>query len=261
MKQEVLTAVKGMNFWSYLARNVPAHYSWGTKISLDDIMSWSKTMDEPILRLPKSQYQLAVTIFRCICRVCGDEDEPATFKQREKSRMLLIKVGMEKSQRIRDEIILQLVKQIRKNKGKLSTESAFSLLGCVVSTILPSEELIYPLMNWLVSMIDLHTNDAYRDWSRYILSRVYHSHLAEDKRFFTPDPLEVAYVTNRKKVKIPLYMGNGTFLTMWIESYTDFEELKAAALQRLGLKTSHHWRYGFVEYIEYEEKFGSVEIM
>lgn len=257
MKQDVLAAAKGMNFWVYLAKNVPAHYSWGNKVSLDDLMSWSKTIDEPILRLPKSQYQLAVTIFRSILRVCGDEEEQATFRQKEKARMLLIKLGMEKSQRIKDEIILQIVKQIRKNKGKLSTENAFSLLAGVLSAINASENLVFPLLNWLISMIDLHQNDAYRDWSRFILCRVYHSHLAVDKRFFCPDPFEVAYVTNRKKIKVPLYMPNGTFLTLWIESYTDFEQLKAAALQRLGFKTSHQWRYGVIEYIEYENKFGT----
>lgn len=68
MKQDVLTASKGMDFWSYLAKNVPAHYTWGTKQSLDDVLSWAKQMDEPILRLPKTSYQLAVTLFKCKCK-------------------------------------------------------------------------------------------------------------------------------------------------------------------------------------------------
>jgi hypothetical protein len=96
-----------------------------------------------------------------------------------------------------------------------------------------------------------------RDWCRYILARVYYMHMAQDKRYFNPDPMEMAYVTNRKKVKVHLFMPNGAFLTLWIESYTTFEDLKKEALFRLGYKTKHYWRWGVIEFIEYPEKFGT----
>lgn len=165
---------------------------------------------------------------------------------------------MEKTQRMRDEILIQLIKQVRKNNKKSSVEAAFSLLANILSISYPSEGLLFPLMNWLMNMVTHHKNEGYKDWCRYILARVYYMHLAQDKRYFNPDPMEMAYVTNRKRIKIHLFMPNGAFLTLWIESYTTFEELKKEALFRLGYKTKHYWRWGVIEYVEYSDKFGIV---
>lgn len=188
--------------------------------------------------------------------MCGDEEEQTSAKAKQRARNQLIKIVMEKTQRLRDEIIIQLIKQVRKNNRKSSVEAAFSLLANVVSIAYPSEGLLFPLMNWLMNMVIYHKNEGYKDWCRYILARVYYMHLAQDKRYFNPDPMEMAYVANRKRVKVHLFMPNGAFLTLWIESYTTFEDLKKEALYRLGYKTKHFWRWGVIEYIEYSDKFG-----
>ena len=44
MKEEVKTAVKGMEFWPYLAKKLPSHFTWGTKIKLGDLISWGKVV-------------------------------------------------------------------------------------------------------------------------------------------------------------------------------------------------------------------------
>ena len=192
---------------------------------------------------------------KVILRFCGDEEEVTTIEAKTKARNQIIKYSVEKPQRVRDEMILQLIKQIRNNKKKLSTENAWGLLACVVSIGAPSDRFVYPLMNWLMNMIDIHQNEGYKDWARFILCRVYNYHIMFDKRVFIPDIIEMAYVLNRKRTKVPVYMSNGAFLTMWIESYTDIEAMKSEALLRLGLKTDHKWRYGILEYIEYPTKY------
>jgi hypothetical protein len=182
--------------------------------------------------------------------------EQASIKQKEKAKYTVCKIAMENSFRIKDEIMLLCIKQIRKNKRKLSAESAWGMLACMLSLTSPSEGLSYPMMNWLINVVELHPNQAYKDWASYCLARAYRTFINEDKRFFSPHPMEMAYVSNRKGVKIPLYCSNGAFITMWIESYNDFEELKAEALLRLGLKTEHHWRYTVIEIVEYDTKYG-----
>jgi hypothetical protein len=42
MKEDVKTAVKGMEFWPYLAKKLPAHFTWGVKVKLADLISWGK---------------------------------------------------------------------------------------------------------------------------------------------------------------------------------------------------------------------------
>jgi hypothetical protein len=154
MKQEVLANARGMEFWTYLAKNVPAHYQWGVKMSLDDLISWGKvagwsrrssTSRSCVCRsrsiTSRSPYSGVRLGSLGILRVCGDEVEQATIKQKEKAKYTVCKILMENSFRIKDEIMLLCIKQIRKNKRKLSAESAWGMLACMLSLSSPSEGL------------------------------------------------------------------------------------------------------------------------
>jgi MyTH4 domain len=163
---------------------------------------------------------------------------------------------LEKGPRIRDEIILQLVKQIRGNTNKFSAEAAWATLASVTSIASPSDNFSYPLMHWLIDIIDLHENKSYKEWGRFILARLYNNLSAQDKRVFVPESNEISYIINKRQIKAPLFMPNGAFMTMFIESYTDFETMKKTALYRMGLHTDHVWRYGIMEVVEYDNKYG-----
>lgn len=173
--------------------------------------------------------------------------------------MRVFKLGLEKTQRIRDEIILLVIKQIRKNEKSISTSNAWSLLAMVLSVFEPSKGLAYPLMNWFMNVIDHHKNPAYQTWARYILCRVYKLHIMRDSRVFVPIFLESQYIKYMKKIRFNVFMMNGTFMQVWIESYTTFRELKHLVLAKLDLQTRHHYRYGFMEQIDkktsYDERF------
>lgn len=65
MDDETLNLARGSNFWKYLANVVPGHYQWGLKVPLDELLSFTKEIDEPILLLPKTQHILSQTAFRC----------------------------------------------------------------------------------------------------------------------------------------------------------------------------------------------------
>jgi hypothetical protein len=191
-----------------------------------------------------------------ILRICGDEEEKPTAKQKERAKLLLMKLALEKSPRIRDEIILQLVKQIRGNPNKISSDVAWGTLACILSMSNPSEGFTYPLMHWLIDVIEIHESPSFKEWGRYILARIYNNHNSIDKRVFVPEVNEITYIYNKKMIKIAVFMPNGTFMTCYIESYTNFDALKDQVLKRLGLHTEHTWRYGIMETVEFENKFG-----
>lgn len=138
----------------------------------------------------------------------------------------------------------------------MSGEAAWATLACVLSISGPSEQFTFPVMHWLVDVIDLHQTKSFQEWARFCLSRIYHKLSSHDRRVFIPEKNEIAYISNKKQLKVPLFMANGAFMTMYIESYTDFEGLKRAALARMGLHTAHLWRYGILEVVEYENKYG-----
>lgn len=152
-----------------------------------------------------------------------------------------------------------MIKQIRKNEKSISTSNAWSLLAMVLSVFEPSKPLAFPLMNWLMNVIDHHKNPAYQSWARYILCRVYNLYKMKDTRVFTPIYLESQYVKYMKKIRFNVFMMNGTFMQVWIESYTTFRELKHLVLAKLNHQTRHHYRYGFMEQVDkrtsYDERF------
>ena len=63
--EETLVQIKNTSFWKFLAKNIPGHYSWGRKISLDDLISFTDSIDEPLFLLPKSLQFLSQNAFRC----------------------------------------------------------------------------------------------------------------------------------------------------------------------------------------------------
>lgn len=65
MDNDILTNVRGSSFWKYLSKVIPGHYQWGLKVPLDELISFTKEIDEPILLLPKTQHVLSQTAFRC----------------------------------------------------------------------------------------------------------------------------------------------------------------------------------------------------
>jgi len=180
-----------------------------------------------------------------ILKVCGDID--ATDEEKKQSVQKLYKLGLENTQRITDEIIMLLIKQIRSNENITSTQNCWALLGQMISVLEPSKPLAFPLMNWFLNVIDHHQNKAYQTWARYLLCRVYRLYKMPDKRVFSPIYLESQYVKYMKKIRLNVFMMNGAFMTVWVESYTTFRELKVLVLAKLDVQTRHHWRYGFME--------------
>ena len=71
--------------------------------------------------------------------------------------------------------------------------------------------------------------------------------------------MEILYVSKMKMIQIFVYLPNGTFMKVYIESYTSFDELKILIMVKLGIKPVLGWRFGFMEQIEksdkYEERF------
>ena len=65
MDETIKNMVRGASFWKYLSKVVPGHYQYGVKVPLDDLISHTKEMDEPILLLPKTQHVLSQIAFEC----------------------------------------------------------------------------------------------------------------------------------------------------------------------------------------------------
>lgn len=87
------------------------------------MISYSKTIDEPLLLLPKSQQVYSINSFRDILIYCGDVE--ATESSRRHALYKLIKLALGKSRRLKDEICLMIIKQIRKNPNSESTDKAW----------------------------------------------------------------------------------------------------------------------------------------
>ena len=182
MDEETQRLAKESDFWDYLAKNVPGHYQWGQLIDLDTLLSHSINIDEPILLLPKSKKEQSLNAFKEILKFCGDIE--ADDAQKKEAIMRLYKISLKKSKRLKDEIILLIIKQIRKNTTPSSVVRAWTLLANLLSVVKPSKGFTLPLLNWLMKVIDHSPEKGYQDWAKYIVMRVYKMYKIKDERVF-----------------------------------------------------------------------------
>jgi hypothetical protein len=116
-------------------------------------------------------------------------------------------------------------------------------------------------MHWLIDIIDLHESPSYKEWARMSLARMYYNLSSTDKRVYVPEINEISYICNKKQSKTAVFLPNGAFMTCYIESYTDFDALKKLVLQRLSFHGEPAWRFGIMEVVEYENKYGSAPVI
>jgi len=249
-------------FWEYLNTITPIHYKWGKKLSLDEIMLHSEDMEEPITRIPKSLVGTAMKTFKDILMYCGDTPRGmGVSKGSGMDDILSSFLGSVclQTAKFRDEVFVQLVKQLRNNPSDESQKNAWGMFACLASCCSPSREFLNPLCNWLVGIIENHDQSLYKTMGKYVLAKVYKAYNLKVRRTFQLTQDESRCCLSLKKSRIIIHLMNGTYLQLYVESWETFEDLKISVMERLGLPMEKANIFGFIEVIEkkdcFEERF------
>ena len=142
-------------------------------------------------------------------------------------------IVLENEDAVKDELYLILIKQSRNNPRKESMERVWHILALACSIILPSKGFLPALYNYLLMVIDNHPEQRFKEWAHYSLKRLYNLDKNKFKRNFGPSDLEIHANRHRKQILLPIYLQNGGYFTVPVESYFSTQEILRAALNAL----------------------------
>ena len=167
MDLERLNKIKKTPFWTYLLGALQPHLRFGDTLSIDNLIAFYPSYEKPLFSMKSSLHFFVEKIYNWAMKVINETGENPERKIKN-----IISLCHEKEKVLTDETLLLLVKLVRKNPNRETEERAWQLLACVSNCLLPSEEFVYPLYNYYVTVIDSHPEERAREWARYCLKRL-----------------------------------------------------------------------------------------
>lgn len=151
---------------------------------------------------------------------------------------------------MRDEIFLQLLRQTREHPKKMGRLRMWKLIAIVVSAYPPSADLFWPLCNYIYSLLEREGEDEEVNFfMMFIFARLHYFYYRGNRKEI-PSEAEIQYIEERRRILMPVYLADGTFFPIFVESYTTAKEAKALVFDQLKLPVEKDVVYHFQEVCE-----------
>ena len=256
MESSDLTKAKKTKFWEYLVNTLGIHLRYGEKLSIDKLISYYPSYEEPLFFLKNSFHFAVEQSYGWILKYTGIDGTQT--KNREKKIKEMQTVCRDKGDSLVDEIYLIIIKMLRNNPEDETIPKVWELFAFMASYKLPSESFKFPVFNYLLAVIENHPDPEFKCWAKYVLKRMYSLHKNKFKRNYVVSMDEMTYIKGRKLIPVPIYLQNGQSFFTFIESYTTAGEMLQAVLDYLKVEENDRQYYCLIESVEkvskYEEK-------
>jgi hypothetical protein len=166
-----LTRAKKSNFWDYLINTLGVHIRYGEKLTIDKLISYYPSYEEPLFYMKNN---LHFSVERCYgwilkyAKIDGLESKGPHKKVKK-----LHSICMDKGEQIVDEVYLILIKMLRKNPEIHTIIKIWEFLAFMASYRLPSLKFLYPVYNYLLTVIEHNPSTDSKTWAKYVLKRMY----------------------------------------------------------------------------------------
>lgn len=238
---EVLNKLKTSKFWDFVMDNVTPHSRFGEVLNIDKMMSYYPQFEEPLQKVKSELVFVVEKIFKWILKISESDPAQRTKNPARKIRKI-IHIVLDKGEPLSTELYLTLIKFIRNHHPlkdeRKRVEKLWHLMACVCSCVLPEPESLYPIYNYLVSVIDNHSEDYQREWARYCLKRLAMLEKNRYRRANAPGRREIGLLLQRKKFEVPIFLQNGDSVLLSLENYSLVEEARMAVLKMLNVPPS-----------------------
>ena len=195
-----------------------------------EIMTHQTTLiKKPLTNLPASLNDIAVQLFKNLVSYMGDRRSSKKEDSHLKKHMRL---AMNSPEELKDEVYLQLIKQLTNNPSEQSREKGWTFFSIIASIYPPSMELYYCLIKYLLNIID-GNDDNLKQRANYIAIRLMKTF--QNKRRYSPSLVETNYIRVMKPIPVEINFFSGAATTMQVESYTTIRDLKTAVMRKLQL--------------------------
>ena len=171
MDSSDLTRAKKTKFWDFLVNNLGVHLRYGEKLTIDKLISYYPSYEEPLFHLKNNLHFSIEQCYGWILKYCGIDG--ASSKTKDKKIKKLQSVCMDKGGQVVDEVYLILIKMLRNNPEEETVIRVWEIIAYMASYCLPSANFLYPVYNYLLTVIEHHPEAESKSWARYTLKRLY----------------------------------------------------------------------------------------
>lgn len=241
---DILKKIERNDFMAYCKENVKDRSYWGKKMTVDQILSYSKNINGPILALHGEVAGLAMKNFK---RVVAIINEKVTKTAAVNIIKRMIKMAVKNSAEIRDEIFFQIIKQLRANYRQESLYQAW-ILFCIISCfITPSESSVYPILNYIKKdVIDVSRDDEVKKAARFVFVRIVKGFLTRG-RAVLPCSAEIELIRKKQKLSARINLFTGGYLTVFFENYTIISDILKQICEMIEIPKEHWPAFGLYE--------------
>ena len=157
-------------------------------------------------------------------------DRKSSKKQLEHANKHL-KLTMNATEDLKNEAYVQVLKQMKDHKEYEKSIRAWNFLAILASCYIPSIELFYSILNYLLVEIKNNADKNIVNHANYVFTRLYKTY--EIKRKNIPSDNELTHIEFMKPIVVPVHFFSDTSASADIESYTTVKELKTSIMKKL----------------------------
>lgn len=243
LDSEVARNVESADFWTFAKKYIPPVVSWGRTLSVDQVLSFSKSMDTCILHLPEEIQHMGMKNFARITHILTESLTKAQVIDETKK---MIKIGIRSSPKLRDEMYFQIIKQVRNNVNPESVLQGWVILSSYAVYFPPSDKATHPILNYLKFIAEEHNDTTIQSWARYAFSRLVIGYLGGGRAVLASN-FELEYLRDQTKIPFTINFPNGGMIELFIENYQTFGDLKDVVMAQMGIDVASRMMYGFME--------------
>lgn len=240
---EVSRNIESADFWTFAGKYVPQNVSWGRHLSVDQTLSFSKSMDKPLLRVPEEMAHMAMKNFARITRIITESLTKAQIIDETKK---MIKIGIRSPQKLRDEMYFQIIKQVRNNMNRDSVIQGWTILSSYAVFFPASDKATHPILNYLKFIAEEHNDTVIQGWAKFAFSRMVICYLGGGRSVLASN-FELEYLRDQIKIPLTINFCSGGMIELFVENYQTFGDLKDVVMEQLGIPKDKRMMYGFLE--------------
>lgn len=230
IENSLLMKINNTNIENYLRENIKERRKYLIKKQdYNDLMSFqSNELKHSLIELSEENEEKAKKCFSLLLsflKIRNNKFSPIS------NIVELINIVFYSNRQLNDEIFLHFLKQTRQNPNPIEAWKALAILS---SSIVPSESLLFSILNYILMIISKENNDDYKEiveYSNVVFTRLLN--FSDHPRKYPPSTVEINYVENLKPILIIVNLFSGEEVFIQIESYSTIRDLKNKTLQKI----------------------------
>lgn len=240
------------DFWVWANEYVVSDAMFFMKSTpVDQRLNFSLTLLTPLTKQWGEMKSICLKLFRLQFKICQARDK--TYLPHYKIRRLL-EILLNNSAEVKDECLLQLIKQTRVNPYIGKDFNEWKLLAIIVSFIAPSENFFNYFLNYVHSVYLGTQEDDMRQWAKYVIRRCLQTN-EKSERLVLPCIEELRAIEERRKIPVEVYYLNAASEVFFFESYSTIGEVKEEIIKKYEFDPANTHKYGIYEVCKKVESY------